>query len=76
MKKPRLVANARRAWRWHSMQILFIIAVHEQLWAGLPLRVQEFIIARVPDTLEDWIITILAVAAMILRLRPQTEQNP
>lgn len=76
MKKPRIVANWREAYRWHSTQALTFIALAPVIWAELPPEAQAFITALVPAEYHPAIITIVAVVGIVLRLRDQSGANP
>lgn len=72
MKKRRIVANAREAWKWHSVQILSFIAAAPFIWDSLPARAQNFLMELVPSASHDLVITIVAVVGIVLRLRDQS----
>lgn len=63
----RLVSDARRAWRWFSMQALALLAIIPVVWAELPPEVA----AIIPAGWYPWIVTGVAVAGMIGRLVDQ-----
>ncbi len=76
MKKPKLVAPLREAWRWHSMRILAFIAALPVVWANLPPETKQLLSELVPAQYHAWVITVVALAGMWFRLRPQSPQPP
>lgn len=67
MKLMRLVPDWREAWRWHSVQIMAVLAVLPSVWAALPPDVK----AWVPESWQLPIFGLLAVAGVVLRVRDQ-----
>lgn len=63
----KLVDNAKQAWKWHSVQLLAVIAVLPQVWQELPEEAKAWI----PVEHRMWVVTALAVAGVVLRLRKQ-----
>lgn len=63
----KLVDDVQDAWRWISMQLLFVILAFPAIWAELPPDVK----AMVPPAWEPWIPSLLAAAAMIGRVVDQ-----
>ncbi len=76
MKKPRMVSNWKQAYRWHSTQILTLIAAAPVVWMELPIEAQELIRSLVPQEHHPLIITVIAVVGIILRLRDQSGPRP
>lgn len=74
MKKPRIVANWREAWRWHSTQALTFIALAPVIWPQLPPEAQAFITTLVPAEYHPAIITAVALVGIVLRLRDQSKK--
>lgn len=65
----RLVEDARRAWRWFSVQALAILALIPVIWAELPPESQ----ALLPEAWRPWALTLVAVAGIagrLIRQRP------
>ena len=60
----KLVPNARRAWRWFSVQALAVIAALPLVWTQIPPDVQ----AMLPDAWRPWVLTAIALAGMVGRL--------
>lgn len=65
----RLVRNWREAWKWHSAQILALIAVLPAIWAELPLEIK----ALIPEAWLPWVLAGVALAGVIGRLRDQSK---
>jgi hypothetical protein len=63
----RLVANARRSWRWLSMQALTALAAAPLIWASIPADVQAFL----PPEWRPWVLTAMAAAGIAGRLIDQ-----
>ena len=76
MQKPRLVANWRDAWRWHSTQALAFVGLAPVIWAELPPEAQAFITTLVPAQYHPAIITTVALVGIVLRLRDQSGGKP
>lgn len=72
MKKFRLIENWRAAWRLHSVQVLLLIAGLPAIWVQLPPDVQAYLAGWVPAEWHPLIITVVALAGVILRLRDQS----
>lgn len=72
MNKPRIVANWRQAWRWHSTQALAFIAMAPVIWAELPPEAKLMLSELVPAQYHPMIITAVALVGIILRLRDQS----
>ena len=63
----KLVKDARRCWRWFSMQALTILAVAPAVWVGLPADIK----AKVPDSWEVGVFIIVALGGIVGRLVDQ-----
>lgn len=63
----KLVHNARSFWRWTSVQILAVLAVLPAVWPQLPPDLR----ASIPDEWQPYILSVLAVAGIVGRLRDQ-----
>ena len=63
----RMVDDARRAWRWFSVQALAVLALVPLIWAEVPPEVQAFI----PAGWHPWILAGVAVAGILGRLVDQ-----
>lgn len=68
----RLVPNARRAWRWFSMQLLALAAAAQVAWETLPPEA----LALIPVDVRGYITLGLVVAAMVGRLVDQGSAKP
>lgn len=66
----RMVKDAKRAWRWHSMQALAALAVVPIVWMELP----EDLKAYIPDEWRPWIMAAVAVGGIVGRLRAQSDE--
>jgi len=64
-----LVANWKSAWRWHSTQVLAILAILPLVWAETPDEVK----AMIPVEYHGWIVTAMALIGVVLRMRDQTK---
>jgi len=63
----KLVQNWRKAWKWHSTQLLAIIAALPLIWMQLPPDVKDM----VPDGWHPYIMAAIAAGAIVGRLRDQ-----
>lgn len=63
----KLVPNARRAWRWFSMQMMALAASAQVAWEALPPDA----LAVIPADWRGYITLGLVVAAMLGRLVDQ-----
>ena len=63
----KLVPDARRSWRWFSMQVLTALAAAPLIWAAIPPDVQAFL----PPEWRPWVLTLMAVAGIAGRLIDQ-----
>ena len=64
----KLVSNWREAWKWHSTQLLALIAALPAVWVSLPPDIK----AAVPDEWMPWLIGVMAVGAIVGRVRDQS----
>lgn len=62
-----LVPNARKAWRWLSMQFMALAAAAEVAWQTMPPEA----LAVIPDDWRGYISLALVLAAMAGRLIDQ-----
>jgi protein-S-isoprenylcysteine O-methyltransferase Ste14 len=67
MKKPRLVSDWRRAWRWFSVQAFVILGAVGPVWAMIP----EDWRAAVPSAWLGWGAAVLAVLGIAGRVIAQ-----
>lgn len=65
----RMVSDARRAWRWHSTQVLAALAVVPVVWVELPPDLKDYI----PEEWRPWIMAAVAIGGIVGRLRDQGE---
>ena len=65
--RMKIVDDARRAWRWFSVQALAVLAVVPLIWSELPPEVQ----ALVPGEWKPWVLAAVAVAGILGRLVDQ-----
>ena len=63
----RLVPNARKAWRWISMQAMGVAVALQGAWVFIP----DDLKARAGDDLANWVTGALLVLGMIGRLVKQ-----
>lgn len=63
----RMVQDARRAWRWFSVQMLAALAAMPLIWAAIPPDVQAFL----PPEWRPWVLAAMAVAGIAGRLIDQ-----
>lgn len=64
----KLIQNWREAWKMHSVQVYALLAALPLVWMEIPDEVKQ----SIPEGWRLAIISILAVAGAILRLRDQT----
>lgn len=67
MKKPKLVPDWRKAWRWFSMQAMAVSTAILATWALLPADLK----ARLPDDVGLVAAIVALVAGMVGRLVDQ-----
>ena len=63
----KLVPDWKKAWKWHSTQLMAAAAALPFAWSQLPSDLR----AWVPEDWLPWIAAIMLVAGMIGRLRNQ-----
>lgn len=63
----KLVSDWRKAWKWHSTQLLAVIAALPIVWMQLPPDVKDM----VPESWMPYIVTFIAAGAIVGRLRDQ-----
>jgi hypothetical protein len=63
----KLVPDWRDAWRWFSVQALAVIIALPVVWVALPADAKSFL----PDSLEPWILMLIAVGGLVGRLVDQ-----
>ena len=63
----RMVPEARRAWRWFSVQALAVLVALPVLFETLPPEV----VAVIPADWRPWLIAAVALAGMVGRLVDQ-----
>ena len=63
----KLVPNARKAWRWISMQAMGVAVALQGAWVFIP----DDLKARAGDDLANWVTGALLVLGMIGRLVKQ-----
>jgi len=64
----KLVSNWREAWKWHSTQLLALIAALPAVWVSLPPDIKSV----VPDDWMPWVVGVMAVGAIVGRVRDQS----
>ena len=67
----RLVPNARKAWRWISMQAMGVAVALQGAWVFIP----DDLKARAGDDLANWVTGALLVLGMIGRLVKQGDDT-
>lgn len=63
----RLVSNWRAWWKWTSVHVLAVLAVLPAVWPQLPPDLR----ASIPAEWHPYILSALAVAGIVGRLRDQ-----
>lgn len=63
----KLVSNARKAYRWLSVQAFAVLAVLPVVWPQLPHDVRNML----PDGWEPYVLTAIAVGGIVGRLKDQ-----
>ena len=63
----KLVSDWRKAWKWHSTQLLAVIAALPIVWMQLPPDVKDM----VPESWMPYVVTVIAAGAIVGRLRDQ-----
>lgn len=63
----KMVSDARRAWRWFSVQVLAVLAVLPLVWHEIPPELR----AWVPEGAEPWIVAAVAIGGIVGRLVDQ-----
>jgi len=66
-----LVPNARKAWRWISMQAMGVAVALQGAWVFIP----DDLKARAGDDLANWVTGALLVLGMIGRLVKQGDDT-
>ena len=74
MKKPRLIPNAKRAWRMMSVQAMALAAAIQGAWPAIPPDLK----ATVPENVVHWVSLALLVAGIAGRLvvQPALDAKP
>lgn len=67
----KLVPDARRAWRWFSVQVLTALAAAPLIWASIPADVQAFL----PPEWRPWVLAAMALAGLAGRLIDQSNRD-
>ena len=67
----RLVPNARKAWRWISMQAMGVAVALQGAWVFIP----DDLKARAGDDLANWVTGALLVLGMIGRMVKQGDDT-
>lgn len=67
MKKPKLVADWKRAWRWFSVQAMVVSTAILSTWAVLPADMK----AKLPDELGLYAAIATLVLGVVGRLVDQ-----
>jgi hypothetical protein len=62
--KPRIVNNARDAWKWSSTRWFLVLAAIPHAWAQIPPDVKNMI----PDAWGPAIFSVMAAAGVLLRV--------
>lgn len=63
----KLLPNWKEAWKWNSVQVFTLLAALPVIWEQIPPEVK----ALIPPEWTPYILTGLAIAGAILRLRDQ-----
>ena len=67
MKKPRVVSDWRRAWKWYSVNIPTVNAAMLATWTALPEKFQS----AIPIHWLLWMAVVLLIAGVVGRLIDQ-----
>lgn len=67
----KLTRNARRAWRWFSVQAMTAVASLQLVWMGMPAELRD----SVPDHWLPWVTVAVAVGGVVGRLIDQGGQE-
>jgi hypothetical protein len=67
----KLVKDARKAWRWFSVQAMAVLAALPLVWVQIPPDVQDML----PEAWRPWVLTAIAISGIIGRLVPQESEN-
>jgi len=67
----KLVPNARKAWRWISMQAMGVAVALQGAWVFIP----DDLKARAGDDLANWVTGALLVLGMIGRMVKQGDDT-
>lgn len=67
----KLVKDARKAWRWFSVQALAVMALLPIVWVQLPPDVQ----AMMPEAWRPWVMVALAIGGIAGRLIKQGDDE-
>lgn len=71
MKKPKLVSDWKRAWRWFSVQAMIVSTAILSTWAVLPADMK----AKLPDELGLYAAIATLVLGVAGRLVDQGDDN-
>lgn len=69
MKRPRLVQNWKKAWRWHSTQALAALTLLPVLWIELPADLKS----EIPEEWMPYVVSAVALGGLFGRLKDQSK---
>jgi hypothetical protein len=67
-----IIPNWRDAWRWFSVQALAAIVALPFVWIALPADAKAYL----PDSLEPWVLAVLATGGLVGRMIDQQGKAP
>lgn len=63
----RLIADARKAWRYYSTQALVLLAALPAAWVAMPQDVQDIL----PPEWRPWVLAVIAIGGLAGRFVDQ-----
>lgn len=74
IRKPRMVNDWRRAWRWWSVRIPFAVAAATGYWMGLEETRQRELLSLLNLDHPGWLVIAGCAAAILGRLAAQGQK--
>lgn len=71
IKKPTLVDDAKRCWRWLSVQAMAVAGAIQGAWLVMP----DDLKSRIPEGLVQWVSLALLVLGIAGRVVKQGDQS-
>lgn len=69
MRRPRLVPNWKKSWRWHSAQALAVLTVLPVVWMEFPADLKS----QIPDDWMPYVVSAVALGGLFGRLKDQSK---